>query len=65
MKIKFRGMPYEFPEGTTVEDVITKRGMAGVWGVWVNGRAVLVKDCPRHVLREGDVVRVRRIACVG
>lgn len=65
MKIFYRGREFEFPEGTTLETMVTKRELNRLLGIWVNGKLIEKDKVRDYILHDGDKVRVQQVYCLG
>lgn len=64
MKLLVNKKETEMVEGTTVGELLTERNLSKA-SVWVNGTQLLWAEYERHVLKEGDEVKLLRIVAGG
>lgn len=65
MKIVLNKIEYEFPDGATIERVVGTRLITSVSHIWVNDKPVKKSECGKYVLKDGDILRVKRIMTGG
>ena len=66
MKVIMNDKEVELEEGTTVKDIVEQeKKRIGRVGVWVNDKMVRQKQYEEYIIKEGDVLLVKRIGCGG
>lgn len=60
MNVKIDNVNYIFPEGCTIEKIMGRR-LRSIVKLYLNGEAVDIKDCGKIILKDGDVLRSKRI----
>ena len=66
MKVIMNDKEVELEEGTTVKDIVEQeKKRIGRVGVWVNDKMVRQKQYEEYIIKEGDVLLVKRIGSGG